>query len=88
MSIVDDTIEIPVWVKRGGMLIRREYLDADDPDQTYNYIKSLGKIPENYGVYSPDVIESREFSDWSKERLVAEILSLRKQVIAYEAAGF
>jgi hypothetical protein len=49
-------IEVPVWVKRGNMLVKREALDSDDPDHIYNYIKNeLGVRPEDYGVEKPKV---------------------------------
>ena len=48
-------IEVPVWVRRGGMIIRRDTLEFDDPDHTYNYIKdALGLKPEDYGVCLPE----------------------------------
>jgi len=53
------SIEYPQWYKVGGMLYNRDCLDADDPEQTYNYIKrEYGIDPELYGVEKP--ITSRE----------------------------
>ena len=46
----DDEIEVPVWVKRGKMIVRRDALNGDDPDHTYNYLKARGIRPEDYGV--------------------------------------
>lgn len=83
-----DTIEVPVWVKRGGMILRRDCLDPDDPDHTYNYLKGKGIVPEDYGVYHPDVLEATELQALSKERMIKTILDLRKQILGYERAGF
>lgn len=49
-----ETLEVPVWVKRGHMLLRRDALDGDDPDHTYHYIrKTYGVDPEDYGIAKP-----------------------------------
>jgi hypothetical protein len=54
MKHIPETIDVLVWVKRNGMLLRRDCLAADDPDNTYNYIKNtLGVSPELYGVELP-----------------------------------
>lgn len=45
-----DEIKVPVWVKRGKMLLRRDALDGTDPDHTYNYLLAQGIRPEDYGV--------------------------------------
>jgi len=48
--MVKDEIELPVWVKRGKLLVRRDALNGDDPDHPYNYLKTQGLRPEEYGV--------------------------------------
>lgn len=54
MSTEPEVIDVPVWVKRGSMLQRRDCLDADNPDNTYHYIRrELGLRPEDYGVSLP-----------------------------------
>jgi hypothetical protein len=81
-----ETIDVPVWVKQGGMLIRRDALGPDDPDQTYNYIKNtMGLRPEDYGVYHP---YDQEFARMSREQLIDEVIELRRAVEAYERMGF
>jgi hypothetical protein len=81
-----DTIDIPVWVKRGSMLIRRDCLDGDDPDHTYNYVKDvMGFRPEDYGVYHP---YDQEFASMSREQLIDEVIMLRRAVESYERMGF
>lgn len=47
-----ETIDVPVWVKKGNRLVNRSCLELDDPDHTYHYIKNaLGLEPEDYGVF-------------------------------------
>lgn len=49
-----DTLEVPVWVKRGALIIRRDALPKSDPDCTYNFIKRTYDVePEQYGVFEP-----------------------------------
>lgn len=55
MSKQKEIVSVPVWVKKGNMRIRRDHLDGNDPDHTYNYMIRVMKIPfpENYGVEKP-----------------------------------
>jgi len=48
-----DAIEMPVWVRRGKMLVRRDALPTDDPDHPYNWLAAQGLRPEEYGVQKP-----------------------------------
>lgn len=81
-----ETIDIPVWVKRGSMLIRRDALGADDPDQTYNYVKNtMGLRPENYGIYHP---RDQEFLGKTREELIDEVIMLRRELESYHSMGF
>lgn len=48
-----DTIDVPVYVTRGNMMIRRDALSVDDPNHTYNYLISKGIVPEDYGINKP-----------------------------------
>lgn len=50
---MSDTIEMTVWVRRGKMLVRRDALDPTDQDHPYNYVKSLGYNPEDFGIEKP-----------------------------------
>lgn len=53
-----EEIEVPVWVVRGSMMIRRDALEADDPDHTYNYVKRVYNIdPTDFGIPKPPSIE-------------------------------
>lgn len=66
------TIEYPQWYKRGGMLYNRDCLDANDPEQTYNYIlREIGVDPELYGIEKPKNIK--------EEALENGILELEKE---------
>ena len=50
---MSDTIDMPVWVKIGIMLVRRDCLPVDHPESEYNYIKNvLNLTPEDYGIYT------------------------------------
>jgi len=53
IKIEGDTLSYPVWVQRGGMIYRRDDLMAHDPDQTYNFLKANGVIPEDFGIMRP-----------------------------------
>lgn len=85
----EKTLELPVWWNTGGgMMIRRECLAADHPEHPYNYLKSHGFTPEDWGIYHGDTAAREQFRDWSKEKLISEVLELRKQLEACYAAGF
>lgn len=46
-----DSIQVPVWWKNGRTWLRRDALDEDHPEHTYNYIKrELGVEPEQFGI--------------------------------------
>ena len=80
-----DEIAIPVWVKRGMMNVRRDCLDHDDPDHTYNYIKNeLGLVPEEYGYMHP---LAKMYEGWSREALISEITALQNLIMLYEEQG-
>ena len=48
-------INVPVWWKSGGgMMVRRDCLEASHPEHTYNYIiREFGVRPEDYGIEKP-----------------------------------
>lgn len=70
-----ETIEVPMWVKRGEMLYRRDALGIDDPDQTFNYIRDKYDVdPRDYGIENP---RDKEFENYSRNDLIDEILALR-----------
>lgn len=55
-------IKLPVWVKRGSMLVRREALDPNDPDHPYNYAERvIGVKPEDFGIWKPHVDRPSDF---------------------------
>lgn len=54
-------IQVPVWYKNGGMWIRRDSLEPDHPESTFNYIKNvLNKNPEDYGYYCTQLTEEQQ----------------------------
>ena len=76
----DGSLTYPVWVKNGSMMVHRDCLDPDDPRQTYNYLKSYGIVPEEYGIFHP---MTEMFDGWSREQLISEVVSLRKALESY-----
>lgn len=82
----DDTIEVPEWWSNGGgMMYRRDALEPEHPESTYNYIKNvLNKIPEEYGYYISCLLpeQIKLLSTIPDEALSAE---LRRRDAAYAA---
>lgn len=70
----DGSIGYKVWIKAGGMLHNRECLCITDDLHIYNIITSHGLRPEDYGMEHPLIAE---FKDWSRSRLIDEIVKLR-----------
>ena len=61
------TIRYPQWVRRGMMQVNRDFLDHDDPDQTWNYLTRHGIDPAEYGVKNP---LAEEFNGKSRSQLI------------------
>ena len=81
-----DELKVPVWVKQGDMLIRRDCLHHDDPDHTYNYVKTiLGVVPEEYGIEHPLV---EEYGHLTKSQLISRISELEKEIESLICHGF
>jgi hypothetical protein len=76
-------IEVPVWWSPGGgVSYRRDCLSPDHPEHTYNYIKTqLGVDPELYGMLHPD---AEQYKDYTREQLMGEILTMRRQLRSVE----
>ena len=70
----DGTISFKAWVKSGGMMCNRDCLPATDELHIYNVVVSHGLNPDDYGLEHPLVAE---FKDWSRSRLINEIVKLR-----------
>jgi hypothetical protein len=79
--IYSDDVSIRVWTKRGNMLIKTDALDFDDPEHPYNQLLEQGVKPEDYGYKHP---LEEEFGDKSRGELVAEIVRLRREILARE----
>lgn len=59
--ITEGEIKVPVWTSSGGMRVRRDSLEPEHPESTYNYIKNvLGKDPEDYGYYCHELSEEQK----------------------------
>ena len=81
----DGTISYKVWIKTGGGLINRDCLTPKDPNHIYNVIISHGLDPNHYGLEHP---LTSEFSNWSRDRLVNEIIQLRDTLDCAARHGF
>lgn len=83
---MSDEISVPVWYSNGGgMMVRRDCLEPEHPESTYNYIKNvLGKTPENYGYHACQLHEEQLYllSTIPDESLEAELRRREKRAIA------
>ena len=76
---------IKPWIsKGGGMMVNAEALDIDDPDHVYNQILAQGQQPENFGYKHP---YAEEFGAYSRDQLIHEIVSLRKEITSLHRAS-
>lgn len=50
-----ESIDVPVWWSNGsGMSYRRDALEHDHPEQTYNYVRRVYDVdPELFGITKP-----------------------------------
>lgn len=74
-------VNVPVFVKRNGMLINRECLDIDDPEILYNYLKNNNYCPEEYGVNHP---YEEIYKELTRYDLIDKIMKLEKEICSYE----
>ena len=87
---MNDDIEVPVWYSNGSMMYRRDALETEHPESTYNYIKNvLGKCPENYGYYSCFLSQEQQdlLATIPNEALGAEIHRRERALEAEEMYG-
>lgn len=72
-------IEYSQWWKLGnGMMYNRDCLDANHPEQTYNYIKrEFGVDLEDYGIYHPYTIK---YKNYSREQLMSKCAELEQKL--------
>lgn len=71
------TIQVYVWVKRGGMRYNTSCLPHNDPDSEYQQIIRAGGNPVDYGIVDP---MEEEFKDKTRAQLLQEIQDLRCQL--------
>lgn len=85
----DGKLQYQAYLNTGTMLILREALDHDHPEQLYNHLKSHGIKPEDYGVRYPlDEIAEQEYSGVSREALISELVKAKRELEAYYRAGY
>lgn len=58
------------------------YLQSIQNHYISNFSKN-GLVPEDYGLKSFSEEAAEEFRGWNKDRLINEILDLRKSILAY-----
>ena len=75
-----EEVSIKVWIQDGTMLVNAYALEPEHPEHPYNQLLTMGKIPENYGVFHP---YAEEFASHTRGELINEIVSLRKELEAY-----
>lgn len=80
----EGTLHYSVWYSNGHMMVRREYLERDHPENLYNHLQNHGITPEDYGIFHPDTERMAKYMDWSKEKIIAELLQAQDQIVAYE----
>lgn len=85
----DGTLHFGMYWDRGGMIVNRECLDADHPEHMYNYLKSAGITPEDYGIECPVIASAKEmYGNMSREELINLCYNQAKHIEAMERAGF
>lgn len=85
MTQTKTEISIKKWARKGGMLVNTDFLEWDDPMHPYNQAKAQGVEPEDFGIENP---RAAEFDSWSRDRLIDEVLGLRKELDSLYRAGF
>jgi len=83
---MSETREVHVkqwWSNGGGMMINTSALDPDHEMHPYNQILAQGERPEDFGVRHPF---AERFDGKSRDELIARIIQLEKEVVAYAKA--
>lgn len=84
-------IEVPVWVRAGGMMVRRDALSPEHPESTYNYIKEeLKLVPEDFGYHICNLTEEQKkfLARLPDESLYAEMRRRESIVAGEEMFGY
>jgi len=76
-----------VCLLTGNISLQIIHLSPDHPESLYQQFLNNGLVPENYGLRSFSEEMAEEFKDWNRDRLISEILYLRKTVLNYEKYG-
>ena len=82
----DNVLKIDVWWRPGnGMIYNRYHLEHNHPEHIYNYIKSLGYVPEDYGINHP---LTERFKEYSRSELIAMIADLENELHSKHFYGY
>lgn len=74
------------WNPGGGMMYNTYALDPDHDMHPYNQAIAQGVVPEEYGIENPyKEIANTKYKEYTKERLVGEIIKLKKEISAMHA---
>lgn len=85
----EGTLHFGRYWDTGGMIVNRECLDVDHPEHMYNYLKSAGITPEDYGFECPVIASAKEtYGHMSREELINLCYNQAKHIEAMERAGF
>lgn len=80
-----DTIDVPVWYSNGSMMVRRDALDTEHPESTYNWLLNNGHVPEDYGYFMVQLTEEqKELLQTIPDQALARELRLRENCIVSE----
>jgi len=81
----EGTLHYSGWVSNGsGMSYNRDCLSPKDPEQTYNYLKANGIIPEHYGIRAYDYPQIRKLS---RLELIDKCIEQQNEIDAMMRSG-
>lgn len=85
----DGKLSYTAYWDTGRMLILREALDHDHPENLYNHLKAHNIDPSEWGVKCPlDEMCSAEYGHLTREELIAELVKAKREIDAAMRAGF
>lgn len=80
-----NTIDIPVWWNRNGMMTRRDCLPDSHPESDYQYVLKMGLIPEDFGIYTEKHFRKKNlikegYNALTKDQLLNKIVELQLEI--------